>query len=297
MEPERIAERIWPGSVRSLEVLGGGITNRNFKVDARDGERGRAAHRRQRHGAPRDRPRASSTRRRARRRRSASRPEVIAFVEPEGYLVTRFVEGAPIAERRGARAATACARSRRRSAASTRATRSPGRFDPFRVVEAYCATAAARGVADAGRLRATRRRSPTDRARARPSQPPAPCHNDLLNANFIDDGDRHLDRRLGVRGHGRPLLRPRELLRQPRARPTTRTTSCSQAYFGEVDDEDVARARADALHVRLPRGDVGRRAAGDLRARRSTSPATPSRALRAAARDRDRIPPSERRSG
>ena len=37
MEPERIAERVWPDGIRSLEPLGGGITNRNFKVDALDG--------------------------------------------------------------------------------------------------------------------------------------------------------------------------------------------------------------------------------------------------------------------
>ena len=37
MEPERIAERVWPDGIRSLEPLGGGITNRNFKVTLLDG--------------------------------------------------------------------------------------------------------------------------------------------------------------------------------------------------------------------------------------------------------------------
>ena len=65
----------------------------------------------------------------------------------------------------------------------------PGRFDSFRVVEAYAATAEEHGVTPpedydwalsvAGRIEA-----------ARGEQPTVPGHNDLLNANFIDDGER-----------------------------------------------------------------------------------------------------------
>ena len=33
-----IVERIWPGRAAAIEVLGGGITNRNFKVDVAGGE-------------------------------------------------------------------------------------------------------------------------------------------------------------------------------------------------------------------------------------------------------------------
>ncbi len=47
---------------------------------------------------------------------------------------------------------------------------------------------------------------------------PVPCHDDLLAANFIRGADAALDRRLGVRGDGRPLLRPRQLRGQQRAR-------------------------------------------------------------------------------
>ena len=63
----------------------------------------------------------------------------------------------------------------------------PGRFDAFRVVETYARTAAEHGV-----------RLPDDYEwaegiarvieRARAGAKPVPCHNDLLNANFIDDG-------------------------------------------------------------------------------------------------------------
>ena len=37
MEPEQLAERVWPGQHVAIEPLGGGITNRNFKVEA-DGQ-------------------------------------------------------------------------------------------------------------------------------------------------------------------------------------------------------------------------------------------------------------------
>jgi len=33
VEPEQLAERVWPGQQVSIEPLGGGITNRNFKVE------------------------------------------------------------------------------------------------------------------------------------------------------------------------------------------------------------------------------------------------------------------------
>src|SRR5918992_5660472 len=38
VEPEGIAERLWPGRVRAVDVLGGGITNRNFKIELAGGD-------------------------------------------------------------------------------------------------------------------------------------------------------------------------------------------------------------------------------------------------------------------
>ena len=94
MEPERIAERVWPGSVRSLEALTGGITNRNFRVELTTGEQvvlrigGKdtallGIDRSVEHEATR----AAAA--------LGLAPDVIRFIQPQGYLVTRFVEGAP----------------------------------------------------------------------------------------------------------------------------------------------------------------------------------------------------------
>src|SRR5439155_19131849 len=115
-------------------------------------------------------------------------PEVVAFVEPEGSLVTRFVDGTPIPPER-MRAPEQIAR----AAAALRAIHQggtiPGRFDAHQVVEDYRQTALAHGVelpADYAWARDVSERIRVTRG----PQPPVPCHNDLLNANFIDDGER-----------------------------------------------------------------------------------------------------------
>ena len=187
MEPERVAERVWPDGIRSLEPLGGGITNRNFKVTLLDGAEvvlrmgGKDT---ALLGIDRDNEHAAT--------RAAAEaglaPEVVAFVEPEGYLVTQFVDGRPVpveeVRRLGALREIAGGLRRFHDGPAI-----PGRFDSFRVVEAYCATATGRGVAvPPGYAEA---KEIADRIElARGVQPPAPCHNDLLNANFISDGER-----------------------------------------------------------------------------------------------------------
>jgi thiamine kinase-like enzyme len=56
-------------------------------------------------------------------------------------------------------------------------------------VESYCVTATARGVRVPGEY-AWAKELADEIELTRGSEAPAPCHNDLLNANFIDDGDR-----------------------------------------------------------------------------------------------------------
>jgi thiamine kinase-like enzyme len=63
------------------------------------------------------------------------------------------------------------------------------RFDPFRVVETYAEAASARGVPFPQGYERAREVASTIQA-ARSGARPVPCHNDLLAANFIDDGER-----------------------------------------------------------------------------------------------------------
>jgi thiamine kinase-like enzyme len=117
-------------------------------------------------------------------------PEVTAFIRPEGFLVTRFIVGSPVSDEAVHRPETL-----RRVADSLRRIHDgpaiPGLFVPFRIVEAYRALADARGVpipveydlaqSVARRIELAFLTSPVELR---------PCHNDLLNANFIDDGTR-----------------------------------------------------------------------------------------------------------
>src|SRR5207237_3848329 len=106
-------------------------------------------------------------------------PEVIRFAD--GVLVTRFVEG----EVGRADIATVGTLLKRLHDAPVIG----GRFDSFRVVEAYAAAASRRGrsLPEAfGWAHELARQIEALRAAA----PRVTCHNDLLAANFIDDGER-----------------------------------------------------------------------------------------------------------
>jgi thiamine kinase-like enzyme len=179
MEPEQIVQRVWPGRPSTIERLGGGITNRNFRVDVGDetfvvrigGEDTQLL------GIDRNAEHAAS--------RVAAElglaPEVVAFLEPEGYLVTRFVAG-DVGRVDVVQVGAALRRLHEGPSI-------PSRFDSFRVVETYRAIAEGRGVAVPplyGWASETARRIEEHRRGA----PILPCHNDLLNANFIADGSR-----------------------------------------------------------------------------------------------------------
>jgi thiamine kinase-like enzyme len=184
---EEVVERIWPGRVANVSVLGGGITNHNLKVELGDGETYvlRIAGRDTAllgidRGVEYEASLAAAA--------VGVGPEVIDYVQPEGYLVTRFIEGEIVPADSMREPATI-----RRVVAALRPVHQgpplPGRFDSFSVVEEYRSTAFARGVSvPTEYVRARQIARQIERARG--PIPERPCHNDLLNANFIDDGTR-----------------------------------------------------------------------------------------------------------
>jgi thiamine kinase-like enzyme len=179
MEPEQIAGRVWPGRAARIEPLGGGITNRNFRVEVGEetfvlrigGEDtellgiDRAAE----HTASRVAAELGLA------------PEVVAWLEPEGYLVTRFVPG--VVGQVGVAEVGAALR-RLHDGPSI-----PSRFDSFRVVETYRAVAEEHGIAIPQAYGWANELAQHIEQRRR-GVPPRPCHNDLLNANFIADEER-----------------------------------------------------------------------------------------------------------
>ena len=117
-------------------------------------------------------------------------PEPIAFLEPEGYIVARFISGIGIsAEEIGTD------ENIKRVLFSMKAyhalDRFPGSFSPFRVAEEYAKTASSFNV----KLPETMdwyliKSREIENAMYREALIPRPCHNDLLNLNFIDNGIR-----------------------------------------------------------------------------------------------------------
>ncbi len=183
--PAIAVERVWPGREATITPLSGGITNRNYRVDV-DG----ASYVLRVGGNDTDLLGIDREIEHEASLRAASvgvGPEVVAFIEPEGWLVTRFIKGRalPPEEVRtaaGIRRIAAVLRSVHGAAAIR------GRFDAYEVVEEYRREAIARGVAIPSEFAAAHAASESIR-RARGPQPLVPCHNDLLNANFLDDGE------------------------------------------------------------------------------------------------------------
>ncbi len=260
MLAEAIAARVWPGRRALVEPLGGGITNHNFKVSL-DGDayvvriggertellgidrhaeeharprggRGSASGRRSSPSSTGRSSRASSTASQSRSRRCASRRRCA----------------------RWRRCFAACTRARRSRRASTPSASSrPTATRPPSTAWRPAGYAGAKETAD----RIERRLG---------AQPAHPCHNDLLTANFIrspDQGIRIVDWEyagMGDRFFDLANFAVNNELATRRPRPARRVLRRGPTRARDAPD-------ADALHVRLPRGDVGRRPAGGLGAR------------------------------
>src|SRR5689334_18163386 len=185
-EAEAIVARLWPGKDATLEPLEGGITNHNFLVAVGDERLVLRVAGKDTSYLGIDRRREEAAARMA--ARAGVGPEVVTYVEPEGYLVTRFIEGSPVPPER-MRTPETIARAVAALKAIHAADPIPGAFDAHSVVEEYRRTAADHGVAIPEDV--TWAQGIGDQIRrVRGPQPIVPCHNDLLNANFIDDGDR-----------------------------------------------------------------------------------------------------------
>jgi thiamine kinase-like enzyme len=229
--------RLWPGRPATVEELGGGITNRNYKVMV-DG----SVFVLRMGGANTsllgiDRAVEYAAGRRA--FEVGVGPEVVAFVPEEGWLVARFIAGRsiPVVEMRRPEVLGRVAGALRRL---HEAAAIPGRFDPWAVVDVYRAAALDHGVAIPSEFGAARALAERIRV-ARGGRALVPCHNDLLNANFLDDGqvrivdweyagmgDRFFDLANFSVNHEFEVEDDRRLL---------------EAYFGEVRKADLASVR------------------------------------------------------
>ena len=192
VEVQDLLDRVpgWRGRARVLRTLDGGITNRNLLIEV-GGERFvlRLA------GKDTELLEIRRHDEREAANRAASLdigPEVVAFLEPECYLVSRFIE---------AEAVTAAELSQPDLLAQAatmlrRFHQGPpldGDFDVFRVPELHRAAARSRGVVIPGVYQeAATIAARIEGAFARHPEPRVPGHNDLLTANFLRDGTNRL---------------------------------------------------------------------------------------------------------
>lgn len=168
-------------------------------------------------------------------------PETIYFDESQGYLVTRFIEGRPIPpeELRQPQSIVLVAQTLQNIHAMPTI---PGTFSAFQVVREYAEVARRYNVTFPENLRwMLHQAKEAEAALQRTYQMPRPCHNDLLNGNFLlanklyildweyaGMGDVFFD--LANFSNNHELSENDDLL-------------LLDCYFGEVRSEDVAHMK------------------------------------------------------
>jgi len=241
---EPALEALWPGAEPRVTPIEAGITNRNFRVDV-GGETfvvRLAGADTELLGIDRDDEveagRAAAA--------AGVGPEVVAFLPELGCVVTRFVGGSSIPEDRLAEPpimrSVVASITAIHGCAPIRAT-----FPVFRIVERFRDTASERGVsipasyADAHEVAAR-----IEAAFAAAPMPLTTCHNDLLNANFLLDGDHTWIVDYEYAGMGDPFFDLGNLAVN-NGLDASAQASLLEAYFGDV--RDVHRARLALMRI------------------------------------------------
>src|ERR1700722_7264510 len=179
-----LAERLWPGRVRSIEILAHGITNSNYVVDLGDERVVVRVPGNDTHLLGIDRAKEVGAGGLA--AAIGVGPEVLATDESTGCIVFRFIDGRPISTTELA------AEPMLELFAETlqlvhHAGQTPTIWNPYDVIRDHRGVAAARDVTapfDTVFTFSVLSRIET----ARPFRPTVLGHNDLLNANFLFDG-------------------------------------------------------------------------------------------------------------
>jgi thiamine kinase-like enzyme len=234
VDVDAIVARIWPGSEARVEVLGGGITNFNYRVDV--GDESFVLRLSGTNTALLGVDRAVEYEAALAAAAVGIGPEVVDFDEAAGYLVTRYIEGeiVPLERMREPDVIRRVARALR---AVHRGPSLPARFISFRVVEDYRTVAFSRG-AELPPAYAWARQVARRIERARGAFPERPCHNDLLNANFIDDGSRIRIVDWEYAGMGDIFFDLANFAVNNGLGPDERN-ALLEAYFGEVRPDDA----------------------------------------------------------
>ena len=168
---------------RKVSPLRGGMTNQNYRVDA-----GKKSYVLRISGDKTDLlgiNREYENRTQTIAGELGIAPEVVAFIEPEGYLVTKFIEGRPIPPEELKQpqnlAQVASILNEIHAMPSI-----PGVFSPFMVVRNYTKIAQEHNVTFPEKFDwLISQMNDAEAAMMNTSRIQRPCHNDLLNGNFL----------------------------------------------------------------------------------------------------------------
>ena len=229
---------------RRISLLEGGITNRNYRVDLPSGTV--VVRLSDPQGSDLAIDRENEYRNSMAAADAGAAPSVVEYLPGRGVLVVAWVEGRTFTEadvRNPAnlpRIAQACARLHAGPAFA-----SP--FNMFDIQARYLALVRQRGyrlparyeeVAEsAGRIQVAMGRHP---------EPLVPCHNDLLAANFIDDGSRIWLIDYEYSGMNEASFEIGNIWSESTLSPDLLEPLVA-AYWGEVHEARIARARLWAL--------------------------------------------------
>jgi thiamine kinase-like enzyme len=234
----------WAGHDPTVTPITAGITNRNYRVDIAGGSfvLRLAGKDTELLGIDRAAERAAG----AAAADAGVGPEIFAYLPDHGALVTRFVSGAHVSEEalrteavldsvvRSAKAIHACAPI-------------PSAFPVFKIVDEYATLARSRGVtvpdayddahAFAGWI---------EGAFAEAPMPLTTCHDDLLNANFLLDGEHCWIVDYEYAGMGDPFFDLGNLSINNNLDDAAQELLL-RLYFGDV--RDVHRARLALMRI------------------------------------------------
>jgi thiamine kinase-like enzyme len=173
-------------------------------------------------------------------------PKVLEHVPGLDVMVLEFIPGPTMSagQLQAPRMAARMAQSFHRLHAAPRFLQD---FNMFRLIEQYLRIVDAHGVTiPAGYRDWTRTVGEIERAVSVHALPPAPCHNDLLCENFIDDGSalRIVDYELS--GNNDPCFDLGNTAQEAEFDQAHRAALC-EAYFGKADPRQLARMNLFAL--------------------------------------------------
>jgi thiamine kinase-like enzyme len=238
-QTERLATR-----PRTVEELPGGLTNRNYKVTTPDGTfvARIASGGTELLAIDRDCEYRNSVTAAA----AGAGPPVLEYRPQDRLLVLRYIEGRTLGS-----ADVADERNIPRIAIACRRLHAGGRFgndfDMFDIQRRYLTVARSRGfrIPD-GYDDLLPPFSAAEKALAARPTATVPCHNDLLAANFIDDGDRVWLIDYELSGNNDPCFELGNIAAESHL-PADALTALVTAYYGRPRRSMIARARLFGL--------------------------------------------------